>query len=382
MKQADLLWSAILDPASAASLDAAAWDRLVPLARQARLLARLAVLLREQGCAGQLPAKVREHLDAACAVAEKHGTTIRWEASRVARALGPLGVPVILLKGAAYLLAGLPPARGRLLSDLDIMVPKADLKRVEQALAEHGWRTLKLHPYDQRYYRRWMHELPPMIHALRGTVLDVHHTILPESGRLHPDAGKLFAAAVPLENAPLGVLAPADMVLHSAAHLFQDGDLAGGLRDLIDLDDLLRHFGQAQGFWDGLVPRARELHLARPLYYALRYCGRFLGTPIPAPVLDAARAGQPRWPVGPLMDALVSRAIRPEPAERRRLGGGAARWLLYVRSHWLRMPPGLLTSHLVRKALRRWYAESEPQPATAIRADNTEGTRHDDAPGA
>ena len=28
-------------------------------------------------------------------------------------------------------------------------------------------------------------------------------------------------------------------------------------------------------------------------------------------------------------------------------------WLLYVRSHWLRMPPHRLIVHLTRKALRR-----------------------------
>jgi hypothetical protein len=33
---------------------------------------------------------------------------------------------------------------------------------------------------------------------------------------------------------------------------------------------------------------------------------------------------------------------------------GMARWALYVRSHWLRMPPLLLMQHLTRKVLRRW----------------------------
>jgi hypothetical protein len=35
------------------------------------------------------------------------------------------------------------------------------------------------------------------------------------------------------------------MVLHSATHLFYDGELNHGLRDLVDLDDLLRHFSGA-----------------------------------------------------------------------------------------------------------------------------------------
>ena len=37
--------------------------------------------------------------------------------------------------------------------------------------------------YDQRYYREWMHELPPLLHVRRQTALDVHHAIAPETAR-------------------------------------------------------------------------------------------------------------------------------------------------------------------------------------------------------
>jgi hypothetical protein len=32
-------------------------------------------------------------------------------------------------------------------------------------------------------------------------------------------------------------------------------------------------------------------------------------------------------------------------------------WLLYLRSHWLRMPPAQLAGHLSRKGLRRLQAQ-------------------------
>jgi hypothetical protein len=32
---------------------------------------------------------------------------------------------------------------------------------------------------------------------------------------------------------------------------------------------------------------------------------------------------------------------------------GLARWLLFVRSHWLKMPVHLMVPHLLRKAFRR-----------------------------
>jgi hypothetical protein len=152
------------------------------------------------------------------------------------------------------------------------------------------------------------------------------------------------------------VLAPSDLVLHSAAHLFQDGDLDGGLRDLVDLDLLLRHFGEEPSFWEELVPRALALTLGRPLYYALRFCEKLLGTPAPTPVRDATRAFAPFPPAGLVMDVLARRAMSPDGWEGPSLATGSARFLLYVRSHWLRMPPLLLARHLARKAWARVFS--------------------------
>ena len=69
---------------------------------------------------------------------------------------------------------------------------------VEGALMLHGWSTTHHDAYDQRYYRKWMHELPPLKHNTRGTVLDVHHAILPVTARLKPDSRKLLAASRPI----------------------------------------------------------------------------------------------------------------------------------------------------------------------------------------
>jgi len=105
------------------------------------------------------------------------------------------------------------------------------LPEVEAALMLQGWATTHHNSYDQRYYRRWMHELPPLRHVTRATVLDVHHAILPETARLKPDSAKLLAASVPAQSdARFRVLAPADMVLHSATHLLHDEELRHGLR--------------------------------------------------------------------------------------------------------------------------------------------------------
>jgi hypothetical protein len=225
---------------------------------------------------------------------------------------------------------------------------------VEDRLRKHGWGHVKLEQYAQYYYRTWSHELPPLRHRDRKTIIDVHHTILPPTGRLHPDPEKLLEAAVPVEGTRLKVLASTDMVLHSAAHAFQDGDLQRGLRDLVDLDDLLRHFGRDPEFWERLIQRADEIDLARPLYYALSYTHEILKTPIPQRTLETSRRWRPVWPLPAVMDRLVSGALASQSLDGGRSVNSFFRWLLYVRSHWLRMPPWLLAKHLLHQAMTRW----------------------------
>src|SRR3546814_8980596 len=73
------------------------------------------------------------------------------------------------------------------------MVPCARLDAVEAGLIAAGWEWVKPDHYDDQYYRRWMHELPPLIHKERDRMIDVHHTILPLTARQTPDAEAMIA---------------------------------------------------------------------------------------------------------------------------------------------------------------------------------------------
>lgn len=330
-------------------------DLTLRLARKSGLLAHLAIQLHNTPALARLTPRVQDNLEGARLVAEEQERMLHWEVNRIRRALSGTGIAIILLKGAAYALAGLPMARGRLVGDVDILAPKPDLPLIEERLTAHGWSQVKLNPYDQRYYREWMHELPPMRHWERLTEVDIHHTILPVSGRLCPDPALLLDDAIPVSgNKGVWILSPVDMVLHAVVHLFYDSDFGRGLRDLVDLDALFRHFGAQPGFWQQLIPRARRLDLARPLYYALHHLTTLLQTPVPDAVLSEIRAQAPSPPVRMLMNHLIPHALLPGHPERPEFPTLVAWWLLYLRSHWLRMPPGLLLAHLTRKLSRRW----------------------------
>jgi hypothetical protein len=341
------------DPGSMRAVSATEWDLTLRQARHASLLGRLDALADEAGVRSTLPARVRARLEAARVDIEQQHRLIRWEVTRLRRALVPVGVPVVLLKGAAYLFAELPTARGRHFNDVDILVPAERIAAAEAALVADGWAVVELSAYDERYYREWSHELPPMAHRDRHIVVDVHHNILPPTGRLRPDPRLLLAAARPVAHPDLRVLAPVDMVLHAACHLVQSGELHKGLRDLADLHGLVRTFASAPSFWPELTGRAAALGVTRPLYYGLRFVERLLGTGVPSEVTRALAAAAPPAPVRAAMDALVPAAIVPDHPAHPRRRTGVARQLLTVRYHWQRMPPLMLALHLLHKVTKR-----------------------------
>jgi hypothetical protein len=350
-----LLLDALSAPEVLPALPPEDWDLLLRVARRAKLLGRLEAGLSRAGLLGEIPPRAAEHLAASRNVIEHRKTLVAWEVNRILWALDGLDAPVVLLKGAAYVLAGLPAAEGRIFADVDLLVPEARIGEVEARLVSMGWFKVALDPYDERYYRLWMHEIPPLRHRERGTEIDVHHRLLPRTSRLPAEPGPLFAAARPLGDPRLAVLAPADMVLHAMLHLFLEGDPDEGLRlrDLLDVHTLLGHYGREGGFWEGLPGRARQLGWGRPLYYGLRFARRFFGTEVPEAVLAEAGRAAPAAPVRVLMDALVPLAMLPGHPDRPSAPAALARWLLYLRAHWLRMPKTLLARHLAHKAWLR-----------------------------
>ena len=335
---AHLLVAALRDPDNFSTED---WTGLISAARAEQLIGSLAFRLEGK----KLPAKVEAILEAARHDADQQRVQALWEAEMCRRATSGLDAPVILLKGTAFHAAGLDAADGRSVGDLDILVPRDRIEAVEQALIDAGWERVKdAEGYDDLYYRRWMHELPPLVHRTRDRMIDVHHTILPPTARPTPDAAALIADSVVTDGGHR-VLSPADMIVHAAAHLLADGDLAGGLRNLWDLDRLLRQFAAADDdFWAALAGRARHHQLGRPVALALRLSERLYGTPVDRAV--AGRAG--------LADRLFALRLLARNGWGRE-SRKALRFAFYVRSHWLRMPPLMLARHLWVKARRQAF---------------------------
>lgn len=329
------LIDALRDPQSVSALGDNQWTELISIARAESLIGSLAHRLRGLDISDRAQAIFSDAIDSH----ELVRTQALWEADCARRALINIDGKTVLMKGTAYVAAGLAAGVGRSIGDLDILVAKDKLPLVEEALLDAGWEWVKPDPYDDQYYREHMHELPPLIHRERDQMIDVHHTILPLTAKPTPDAKAMLDDAVELDNG-LFIMAPADMTCHCVAHVMADGDFAGGLRNLWDFHRLVTEFSESnERFWQDLEKRAERHQLMSHVRWAAVLSSHLYRTVIPV-----------QWSSGStIRDKLTMHRLNARDGygrETRKL----TRLLFYIRSHWLRMPPMMLAKHLWTKS--------------------------------
>lgn len=344
------LLEAFVSPATVATWTEADWGLAFRQARSANLVASLGDYA-ETGLGGEGLA-AQAHLRAARNLIAQRNAAVVWEAGQILKALAKKQIQPTFLKGTAYVLAGIPLARHRHFSDIDVMVPKEDMAEAEKQLMLAGWLPSNTDAYDQRYYRQWMHEVPPLRHIRRGTVLDLHHAITPLTARYQARTSLLFDARSSIEGVSGAfVLSPPDMILHAAAHLFAEGEAENALRNLLDISELLDHFSTAPTFEAELAARAFELGLSRPLFLAIRYLARVLLQERRAGLVEMLEPARPGLVALLVLDGIYDRIFTGQHPTQVMAGSGLARAILYLRGHWLRMPLRLLLPHLWRKAI-------------------------------
>lgn len=274
---------------------------------------------------------------------------LQFEMSRLEYALSGCDIEPIILKGGAYVARGKKAGKGRRVSDLDILVTESVLPQVEATLLEAGWEPHEEtdNDYDQTYYREHMHELPPLRHKKRGTILDVHHRLLPKTARYSVDVALMQNMAKPLENSNLKTFDDVDLFIHSSVHAFGDGSFDTPARSLVEL--YLLHDELTEEDQTRLPMRSREVGASVPVSIALWAIGWFFS-------VDTARK-HARSLMTFKRHYLLRWAIKSKT-----LAGplsAPAKAFLYIRSHYLRMPLNLLIPHLTRKAIA-WRPFSKP----------------------
>ncbi len=346
----NLLLSALAHPERAAIWTAGEWALAIRQARSASLLASLSSRIESCLAAEAIPEPARKHFQAARNVVAGRNAAALWECRMISATLASLSIQPVLLKGAAYLAAGIPLAEHRVFSDIDLMVPKEKIADAEKQLMISGWLSANRDPSDQHYYRTWMHEIPPLQHINRGTTLDLHHTISPPTSKYQANTAKLFAYVSSAILVDKGfVLSRADMILHAATHLFAEGEADSALRNLVDIAELLQFFRDGGESDNDLVQRSVEIGLTRPLYYAIRYLENILEQDSLAELRRQLEFAAPGKLALLSLDWIYENVFSGTHPSVARWGSGLAMSALYLRGHWIRMPIHLLVPHLSRK---------------------------------
>lgn len=332
------------------------WSLIFSEARRVGLLGRLSACLELYEI--KIPARLKNHVSSSLVEVTAFQRDVLRELDHIQNALNALGKPVLLLKGAAYVRMGLQAARGRIFSDVDILVAKDRVGHAEASLMLGGWQTGELDPYDQRYYREWSHEVPPMTNRRRGTTIDLHHALAMPSCRIRIDSERMIKDAIPIEDSGFWWrLKDEDMVLHAASHLMLNSEFDRGLRDIWDIDLLFRQFSERSlNFADSLMERAAEVGLEKIARQALFLAWRFFGTPVPERVINTQNG---------VFVRLVECAASTRHLETRPRYQSIVDALLSYREMYLRLPNRLLAVHLAHKTAD-FFSSSVKKPVEQV----------------
>lgn len=340
--------SLIRDPAVGRDFDNDMWEDALHILRESDLLGTLCHLAEERGVLSGYSDYARRHLHSMKVYSARQAQQVSYECHLICQRLAEVGVRCVFLKGAGYTLRKSRNSFGRIYSDIDVWVAREHIDAAQAALRSDAWYSPAMTDYDQRYYRRWAHELPPMKHLTRRTMLDLHHNIVPPVGGRAPDMTHLLEDVVVTETGLLVLSAPA-ATLHSLVHLFSNEDWSSAFRDLVDLHLLLEEFGD-DDFWHKLLDLANKTGFIQEVVYGVLLLEQIMGCSAPQGVREELGQRLTTARESLLVKHVFAPALRPHHPL---VCGGREKLAIlmtYIRGHWIKMPLPILVGHLSMKA--------------------------------
>jgi len=343
---ADDVCHAFIAPETTLVFTSKQWQQLVLILRHQQLLACYSAKFKQVGIFERLPIQTQRHFLNADVLAKNHKKQVLFEAFELKRELGDIPQYMIFLKGAGYTLSGAELGDTRIYNDIDILADKKSIDMIEKRLWLLGWLSEELTEHDEKYYRKWAHETPPLRHSKRGTIVDIHHNIVPIISGRHVDADKFASNRVTTEDG-FQILSFAAMTLHSLIHLFFNEDVKKGYRDLIDIHTLMTANNHKE-YWIPLTKLAKQTGFELELFLACRYVQKTFQTDIPDFVQDEISQFCPRNIA--FLDFIYEKALKPNHPLCRPKFFKVAEFMILIRGHFQKMPLHILMYHLLCKA--------------------------------
>ena len=206
----------------------------------------------------------------------------------VLRALRERRKDVIVLKGAALAETVYRDRALRPMSDVDLLVRKADLAESEEILKSLGYRLSRTQESAREWYstNHYHFALFKEVSPALGVCLEIHW-LLERPRRFPIDTEGVWerAVAARIGDVPAFVLCPEDLLLHLCLHTCKHR-LTGGFRAFCDIAEVIREFG-LQMNWMQVVSRASEWRINTFVAVPLHLTQKFLDALVPEWVIEA-----------------------------------------------------------------------------------------------
>jgi len=256
------------------------WELVIEASSYHNVTPALAWSLRDRP---DLPAHIRDYLDAVLALNGQRNATLLSALARIVAACNGIGVEPVLLKGAARLVEGTYPSPSlRILGDLDVLIPKERAGDVVAALHDIGFRP---DPSDAPMPEAH-HHLPMLHDRVLGGGVELHTDVAGAASREIIATDWYLAGARPSRFRDLNVRLPdpTRSVGHIVAHDqldhegYQDNKIE--LRQLLDLALIRARHADAID-WVELDGRFRGRKNGKVLATYLAMAKDLLGQPQP-----------------------------------------------------------------------------------------------------
>jgi len=258
-----------------------AWDGIVALALRHNVAPLLHRALQSGGAYPGLERAVRTRLEQQRRDTALDNLRNYGQFQRIARALRERDIPAIALKGLHLAELVYRDISLRPMSDLDILIPHAQLEPAVAALLALGYERNRGLPNG--------HEVG-LTHRELGILVEVHWTLAEPTEAYTPPVEDIWRSAVPgrLADTDAQLMSPEFLLLHVCAHLAYHHLFAFDLRALCDIAEIVRAHPAMD--WTVVADRGRQHGWARGIGAALRLARDHVAAAVPAEVLAAIGA--------------------------------------------------------------------------------------------
>ena len=278
------------------ALTADAWDLLSQQMLAHDLAPFVYARLRSTAAWPALPAATRARLSASFQSFSLRTYFLENELAHIVAALAAVGVPVMLLKGAALGRLVYDSPVERPLNDFDLLVPPDQVTVALRALAARGYEAQSLF-WLSAWQRRYRAEVPLICRARERwrLLLELHWALLELPYYIDAIPGAdIWQNAVPAPGLPGAFVPdPATLLLHSCAHAAFHHSHDERLLWLLDVERLLR---LPTLDWEIVLARATRWKLSAVLFRRLALAQSRLGASAPPTVMARlAHSAPDRW---------------------------------------------------------------------------------------